>query len=110
LAAEDCRLLLLFGDICGASNDSPASFIRERSGLKFVYSNGTFPNKCWMEYAKDEDIWLLPSANPLVPPDASIRRVSMSKMMIDGRVVHRDVLEDVYKEINDKFGSNAEVP
>ena len=60
--------------------------------------------------AIDEDIWPLPSTIPLVPPDPSIRRVSMSKMMIDGRVVHRDVLEDVYKEINDKFGSNAKVP
>jgi ribonuclease Z len=60
--------------------------------------------------AVDEDIWPLPSTIPLVPPDPSIRRVSMSKMMIDGRVVHRDVLEDIYKEINDKFGSNAKVP
>ena len=193
--------------------DGPVSFILEWNGLKFVYSSDTFPNKWWMEYAKDadiaihecfispeslvakqnftpeaalnvgtqihtspaqfgkvmaatnprlavgyhffndfdtvplvlrdirrsydgplalavdymvfnvtkddikvrmaaidEDIWPLPSTIPLVPPDPSIRRVSMSKMMIDGRVVHRDVLEDVYKEINDKFGSNAKVP
>jgi ribonuclease Z len=60
--------------------------------------------------AVDEDIWPQPSTIPLVPPDPSIRRVSMSKMMIDGRVVHRDVLEEVYKEINDKFGSNEKVP
>lgn len=193
--------------------DGPVSFILEWNGLKFVYSSDTFPNKWWMEYAKDadiaihecfispeslvakqnftpeaalnvgtqihtspaqfgkvmaatqprlavgyhffndfdtvplvlrdirrsydgplalavdymvfnvtkddikvrmaavdEDIWPLPSTIPLVPPDPSIRRVSMSKMMIDGRVVHRDVLEDIYKEINDKFGSNAKVP
>ena len=30
--------------------------------------------------------------------------------LLPSRVVHRDVLEDVYKEINDKFGSNAKVP
>jgi ribonuclease Z len=60
--------------------------------------------------AVDEDIWPQPSTIPLVPPDPSIRRVSMSKMMIDGRVVHRDVLEEVYKEINEKFGSNEKVP
>ena len=60
--------------------------------------------------AVDEDIWPQPSTIPLVPPDPSIRRVSMSKMMIDGRVVHRDVLEEVYSEINEKFGSNEKVP
>ena len=58
----------------------------------------------------DEDIWPQPSTIPLVPPDPSLRRVQMSKDMIDGRVVHRDVLEKVYSEINDKFGSNAKVP
>ncbi len=193
--------------------DGPVSFILEWNGLKFVYSSDTFPNKWWMEYARDadiaihecfispeslvekqnftpeaalnvgtqihtspaqfgkvmaatkprlavgyhffndfdtvplvlrdirrsydgplalavdymvfnvtkddikvrmaavdEDIWPLPSTIPLVPPDPSIRRVSMSKMMIDGRVVHRDVLEDVYREINEQFGSNEKVP
>jgi len=60
--------------------------------------------------AVDEDIWPQPSTIPLVPPDPSIRRVSMSEMMIDGRVVHRDVLEEVYKEVNEKFGSNEKVP
>jgi ribonuclease Z len=60
--------------------------------------------------AVDEDIWPQPSTIPLVPPDPSIRRVSMSQEMIDGRVVHRDVLEEVYREINEQFGSNASVP
>jgi ribonuclease Z len=60
--------------------------------------------------AVDEDIWPQPSTIPLVPPDPLLQRVSMSKMMIDGRVVHRDVLEEVYSEINEKFGSNEKVP
>ena len=60
--------------------------------------------------AVDEDIWPQPSTIPLVPPDPSLQRVSMSKYMIDGRVVHRDVLEEVYSEINEKFGSNEQVP
>jgi ribonuclease Z len=58
----------------------------------------------------DEDIWPQPSTIPLVPPDPSLRRVQMSKDMVDGRVVHREVLEQVYSEINEKFGSNAKVP
>jgi ribonuclease Z len=60
--------------------------------------------------AIDEDIWPQPSTIPLVPPDPSIRRTALSKMMLEGRVVHRDVLEDVYQYINEKFGSNEEVP
>jgi ribonuclease Z len=60
--------------------------------------------------AVDEDIWPQPSTIPLVPPDPKIRRTALSKMMLEGRVVHRDVLEDVYREINEKFGSNEQVP
>ncbi len=60
--------------------------------------------------AVDEDIWPQPSTIPLVPPDPKIQRVALSKMMLEGRVVHRDVLEDVYKHINEMFGSNEKVP
>ncbi|UCH30618.1 MAG: hypothetical protein JSV06_06230, partial [Myxococcales bacterium] len=60
--------------------------------------------------AIDEDIWPQPSTIPLVPPDPSIRRTEMSKMMSEGRVVHRDVLEEVYQYINEKFGSSEKVP
>jgi len=60
--------------------------------------------------AIDEDIWPQPSNIPLVPPDPSIRRTALSKMMLEGRIVHRDVLEEVYKEVNEKFGSNEKVP
>jgi len=36
--------------------DGPVSFILEWNGLKLCYSSDTFPNKWWMEYAKDADI------------------------------------------------------
>jgi ribonuclease Z len=60
--------------------------------------------------AVDEDIWPQPSTIPLVPPDPKLRRTEMSTMMREGRIVHRDVLEDVYQYINEKFGSNEKVP
>ena len=60
--------------------------------------------------AIDEDIWPLPSTIPLVPPDPELQRVELSDFLRDARVVHRDVLEDIYKEINEKFGSNETVP
>jgi ribonuclease Z len=60
--------------------------------------------------AIDEDIWPLPSTIPLVPPDPELQRVELSDFLRDARVVHRDVLEDIYKEINEQFGSNETVP
>ena len=60
--------------------------------------------------AVEEAIWPQPSTIPLVPPDPKLRRVAMSKKMLEGRVVHRDVLEDVYNYINEKFGSSERVP
>ena len=60
--------------------------------------------------AVEEDVWPQPSTIPLVPPDPKLQRVSMSMKMREGRVVHRDVLENVYKYINEKFGSNEKVP
>jgi hypothetical protein len=58
----------------------------------------------------EEAIWPQPSTIPLVPPDPKLRRVALSKKMLEGRVVHRDVLEDVYNYINEKFGSSERVP
>ncbi len=193
--------------------DGCVSFILEWNGLKFCYSSDTFPNKWWMEYAKDADIsihecfvapeslvekqgftpqaalnvgtqihtspaqfgkvmaetnprlavayhffndfdtapavlrdvrrtydgelalaldymvfnitkddikvrmaaveeavWPQPSTIPLVPPDPKLQRVGMSQKMREGRVVHRELLEEIYEEINQQFGSNARVP
>ena len=38
------------------SLDGSVSFTLEWNGLKFAYSSDTYPNKWWMEYAKDCDI------------------------------------------------------
>jgi ribonuclease Z len=193
--------------------DGPVSFILEWNGLRFAYSSDTFPNKWWMEYAKDvdlsiheafvapetlvekqgftpeaalnvgtqihtspaqfgkvmaetnprmavayhffndfdtspavlrdirrtydgplalavdymvfnvtkdnikvrmaavdEDIWPQPSTIPLMPPNPSLNQTPMSEFTIGGRVVHRELLEEIYAEINEQFGSNAKVP
>ena len=60
--------------------------------------------------AVDEDIWPQPSTIPLVPPDPKLQRTQLSQEMVEGRIVHRDVLEDVYAYINETFGSNEQVP
>jgi ribonuclease Z len=36
--------------------DGSVSFILEWNGLKFAFSSDTYPNKWWMEHAKDTDI------------------------------------------------------
>ena len=36
--------------------DGSVSFIMEWNGLKFAFSSDTYPNKWWMEYAKDCDL------------------------------------------------------
>jgi ribonuclease Z len=38
------------------SLDGPVSFILEWNGLKFAYSSDTYPNKWWMDNAKNVDI------------------------------------------------------
>ena len=60
--------------------------------------------------AVEEDIWPQPSTIPLMPPDPKLRRTALSKKMLAGRVVHRDVLEAVYADINKRFGSKEKVP
>jgi ribonuclease Z len=60
--------------------------------------------------AVDEDIWPQPSTIPLIPPDPSLNQTPMSEFTIGGRVVHRELLEEIYAEINEQFGSNAKMP
>ena len=60
--------------------------------------------------AIEEAVWPQPSTIPLVPPDPALRRTALSPAMLDGRVVHRDVLQAVYDDINRRFGSNEKVP
>lgn len=60
--------------------------------------------------AIDEDIWPQPSPIPLVPPDPALTRTEFSNFIINGRVVHKEVLKEVYDDINQRFGSNEKVP
>ena len=60
--------------------------------------------------AIDEDIWPEPSPIPLVPPDVKLQRTFMSDWVKDGRVVHKDILEVIYGEINEQYGINEQVP
>ena len=60
--------------------------------------------------AVDEDIWPQPSNIPILPPDVSMRRTFMSDWLMDGRVIHKEVLEEIYQEINDKYGTDVKVP
>ena len=43
-------------------------------------------------------------------PDTRLCRVAMLQNMRERRVVHRDVLKEVYEDINKRFGSNEKVP
>ena len=60
--------------------------------------------------AVEEAIWPEPSNIPLVPPDPTIRRTELSEKLLEGRVIHREVLQEVYDDINQRFGSNEKVP
>jgi ribonuclease Z len=60
--------------------------------------------------AVEEAIWPQPSTIPLIPPDPKLRRTALSPKMREGRVVHREVLQEVYDDINKRFGSNEVVP
>ncbi len=60
--------------------------------------------------AVDEDIWPEPSDIPLIPPDVNLQRTFMSEYYKEGRVVHKDILEVIYDEINQMYGINEKVP
>jgi len=60
--------------------------------------------------AVDEDIWPQPSTIPLVPPDVKLQRTFMSDWLKEGRVIHKDILEVIYSEINEKYGTDEKVP
>ncbi len=58
----------------------------------------------------DEDIWPMPSPLGNVPPDVSLQRTQFSDMMLGGRVVHSDILQEIYAEINEMYGTSIPVP
>jgi len=57
----------------------------------------------------DEDIWPLPSISETLPADPA-DRVGFTDFLIDGRVPFKDVVDEVYRETNERFGTDVETP
>jgi ribonuclease Z len=57
----------------------------------------------------DEDIWPQPAVGKKLPPDAS-KRIGFSDYITGGRVVFTEVIQNIYDEINKKYGSKAKPP
>ncbi len=57
----------------------------------------------------DEDIWPQPAVGKKLPPDAS-KRIGFSDYITGGRVVFKEVIQNIYDETNKKYGSNAKPP
>jgi ribonuclease Z len=57
----------------------------------------------------DEDIWPQPAVGKKLPPDAS-KRIGFSDYIIGGRVPFTEVVQNIYDEINKKYGSKAKPP
>jgi ribonuclease Z len=57
----------------------------------------------------DEDIWPQPAVGKKLPPDAS-KRIGFSDYITGGRVPFTEVIQNIYDEINKKYGSKAKPP
>jgi ribonuclease Z len=59
--------------------------------------------------AIDEDIWPLPPTQPALPPDFS-QQIGFSDFIIGGREVFEDVIQDIYDDINERYGTDVKAP
>jgi len=59
--------------------------------------------------AIDEDIFPQPPTQEALPPDVSLQ-IGFSKEIDEGRVFHMDVLEEMFADINERYGSNVSLP
>jgi ribonuclease Z len=59
--------------------------------------------------AIDEDIWPQPSITEKLPADPN-DRVGFSDFISGGKVVYQDVLEKIYGDANEEFGTDIPVP
>jgi ribonuclease Z len=57
----------------------------------------------------DEDIWPLPSVTEKLPADPN-DKVGFSEFIESGRVVYTEVLEQIYADANEMYGTNYEAP
>ena len=59
--------------------------------------------------AYDEDIWPQPATVDKLPPDASVR-VGFSDYINGGRVIYKDLIEKMYSDINEEYGTTLKAP
>ena len=57
----------------------------------------------------NEDAWPLPSVTEKLPADPN-DKVGFSDYISEGRVVYQEVLEKIYSEANEEFGTNIPTP
>jgi ribonuclease Z len=69
------------------SLDGPVSFSLEWNGLKFVFGSDTYPNKWFMEYAKDADI-AIHECFVAVPDLVSKMRFTPEQALLVGTQIH----------------------
>jgi len=59
--------------------------------------------------AIDEDIWPQPAVSRKLRPDRS-KRIGFSDFIIGGRVPYKAVVDEIYAEMNKKYGTNIPAP
>jgi len=59
--------------------------------------------------AIDEDIWPQPAISKKLPPDAS-KRIGFSDFIYGGRVNYKEVVDEIYSDINKQYGTNIPAP
>ena len=57
----------------------------------------------------DEDIWPQPAVGEKLPPDAS-KRIGFSDFITSGRVNFKEVVDGIYSDINEKYGTDIPAP
>ena len=59
--------------------------------------------------AIDEDIWPLPSAIKLLPPDFS-KAIGFSEFITNGKDVYHDIIKKYYDDTNKEYGTQVPYP
>ena len=57
----------------------------------------------------DEDIWPQAALVPKLDPDASLR-IGFTDFMLSGREPFDEVVQEIYDDINDEYGTDYELP
>ena len=57
----------------------------------------------------NEDVWPLPSVTEKLPADPS-ERIGFTEFIANGREVFTDVVQDIYDQTNELFGTDVPVP